>query len=85
MLGHHHDGAQQHLLPIAEFCSALSDDETKRRLGRAHHPGAAEGAEDGLMMTAAFIVLAVIITVAVGYLALRAIDKMLPPDDRDKP
>jgi hypothetical protein len=37
------------------------------------------------MMTAAFIVLAVIITVAVGYLALRAIDKMLPPDDRDEP
>jgi hypothetical protein len=37
------------------------------------------------MLTAAFIVLAIIITVAVGYLAWRAIDKMLPPDDRDKP
>jgi hypothetical protein len=37
------------------------------------------------MLTAAFILLAIIITVAVGYLAWRGIDKMLPPDDRDKP
>jgi hypothetical protein len=34
------------------------------------------------MLTAAFM--AIIITVAVGYLAWRAIDKT-PPDDRDKP
>ena len=37
------------------------------------------------MLTAAFIVLAIIITVAVGYLAWRTVDKMLPTDDRDKP
>ena len=35
------------------------------------------------MLTAAFM--AIIITVAVGYLAWRAIDKTPQPDDRDKP